>query len=368
MTVPPAVPSGIPSTMRAAVLHGVGDVRVEELPVPQVGEHQVLVQVAAVGVCGSDVHYHREGRIADFVVEEPMILGHEASGQIVAVGAEVPQARIGQRVSLEPQHPCRRCEFCRTGRYNLCPHMEFYATPPIHGAFSEYAVIDADLAHPVPDSMTWEAAALCEPLSVGVWACSKARIGVGSTVLVTGAGPIGLIIAQTARALGASRVVLSDPAPERRAAAEEAGFTEVLDPAAGSSGGASAGLPADPSADQSAEEFDAFLDASGAEPAVQAGIRAVRPGGRVVLVGMGADDMTLPVSRILTREIELTGVFRYANTWPTAIQLAASGKVDLDDLVTARFGLDGVEEALNEATRPEHRKVLVLPSSLLTAP
>lgn len=357
MTNPPTVPT----TMRAAVLHGVDDVRVEDVPVPQFGEHQVLVQVAAVGVCGSDVHYHREGRIADFVVTDPMILGHEASGQIVAVGAAVDPARVGERVSLEPQHPCRRCEFCRTGRYNLCPHMEFYATPPIHGAFSEYAVIDADLAHPIPESMSWEAAALCEPLSVGVWACGKARIGVGSTVLVAGAGPIGLIIAQTARALGASRVVLSDPAPLRREAAEQAGFTEVVDPAAGPSADG-------PGGSEGADEFDAFLDASGAEPAVQAGIRAVRPGGRVVLVGMGADDMTLPVSRILTREIELTGVFRYANTWPTAIQLAASGKVDLDDLVTARFGLDGVEEALNEATRPEHRKVLVLPSSLLTAP
>lgn len=355
MTTPP----GVPATMRAAVLHGVDDVRIEDVPVPPIGEHQVLVQVAAVGVCGSDVHYHRQGRIADFVVEEPMILGHEASGVIVAVGPAVAQERVGQRVSIEPQHPCRRCEFCRTGRYNLCPHMEFYATPPIHGAFAEYAVIDADFAHPIPEAMSWEAAALCEPLSVGVWACGKAGIGVGSSVLIAGAGPIGLIIAQTARALGANRVILSDPAPLRREAAQAAGFSEVLDPGAPATDGSAPG-------GTSPAQVDAFIDASGAEPAVRAGMRTVRPGGRVVLVGMGADEMTLPVSTILTREIVLTGVFRYASTWPTAIALVASGAVDLDSLVTARFGLAEVERALEMATRPEHRKVLVLPSDLLT--
>ena len=166
-----------PSTMRASVMTGVRTLRIEDRPVPAPGAHQVLVEVAAVGVCGSDVHYYQHGRIGDFVVDAPMILGHELSGRIAAVGAEVDPQRVGQRVAVEPQHPCRRCMQCKAGRYNLCPDMEFYATPPIDGAFCRYVLTDDDMAHPVPDSMSDEAAALLEPLSVAVATMRKARDG-----------------------------------------------------------------------------------------------------------------------------------------------------------------------------------------------
>ena len=154
--------------MRASLLLEPGVVEVQARPMPEPEHDQVVVRIAAVGVCGSDVHYYHEGRIGDFVVEEPMILGHEASGVITAVGSGVPADRIGERVSIEPQRACRVCEQCKRGAYNLCPAMEFYATPPIDGAFAEYAVIQADYAFPIPDSMSLEAAALCEPLSVGI--------------------------------------------------------------------------------------------------------------------------------------------------------------------------------------------------------
>jgi L-iditol 2-dehydrogenase len=226
--------------------------------------------------------------------------------------------------------------------------MEFYATPPIDGAFAEYALIQADFAYPIPDSMSLEAAALCEPLSVGIWANQKAGTGPGSRVLIAGAGPIGLITAQVARAFGAVEIIVSDPVAERRAVAERFGATLTLDPTDRSG-------PSTP-------EVDVFIDASGAAPAIRAGIHAVAPAGRVVLVGMGADDVELPVTRIQTREITLTGVFRYANTWPLAIQLAASGKVDLDAMVTGRFGLDQVEDALKAATDPATIKAVVTPN------
>ncbi|RWZ58530.1 NAD(P)-dependent alcohol dehydrogenase [Labedella populi] len=334
--------------MRASVLLEAGSVVMRDLDRPVPDRDQVIVQVAAVGVCGSDVHYFHEGRIGDFVVDEPLILGHEAAGIIVDVGEDVPSSRIGERVSIEPQRACRVCSQCKHGRYNLCVNMEFYATPPIDGAFAEFVAIQSDFAFRIPDSMSLEAAALCEPLSVGIWSNQKAGVGPGSRVLIAGAGPIGIVVAQVAAAFGATEIIVSDVVAERREQAERFGATRTIDPRAEDI----ATLELD---------VDAFIDASGAAPAVRAGIMAVAPAGRVVLVGMGADEVALPVSRIQGRELVVTGVFRYANTWPLAIKLASTGRVDLDSLVTGRFGLADVEAALDAATAPETLKAIVDP-------
>jgi L-iditol 2-dehydrogenase len=340
----------IPVSMTASLLMKEMDVRVETVPVPTLRPDEVLVQIAAVGVCGSDVHYFHSGRIGDFVLEAPMILGHESAGTIVSVGSDVAASRVGERVSIEPQRACRKCEQCKQGRYNLCPFMEFYATPPIDGAFAQYAAIQSDYAFAIPDSMSFEAAALCEPLSVGIWANQKAGTGPGSRVLIAGAGPIGIMIAQVARAFGASTIIVSDPVAERRAVATRFGATHVVDPMAASS-------------DLEDQTVDIFIDASGAGPAIRDGIRSVAAAGRVVLVGMGADNVELPVSRIQNREITVTGVFRYANTWPLAIELVSSGRVDLDSMVTGRFGLADVEAALNAATDAATIKAVVTPTT-----
>ncbi|KWX22400.1 sorbitol dehydrogenase [Mycolicibacterium wolinskyi] len=344
-----AVAAGSPGTMRASVMTGVGTLVVEDRPVPTPGPREVLVEVAAVGVCGSDVHYYRHGRIGDFVVEDPMILGHELSGRIAAVGDGVDPGRVGQRVAVEPQHPCRRCKQCTAGRYNLCPEMKFYATPPVDGAFCRYVTIDDDMAHPVPDSMSDDAAALLEPLSVAIATMRKAGIVPGSSILIAGAGPIGVICAQAARAFGASRIVVSDLVASRRERALQFGATEVLDPTVDDV------AALDP-------KVDAFVDASGAAPAVVSGIKAVGPAGKVVLVGMGADDVSLPVGYIQNWEITVTGVFRYTDTWPAAIHLVSSGAVDLDALVTGRYDLDHVAEALDSDTDPASLKSIVNPS------
>jgi L-iditol 2-dehydrogenase len=332
--------------MNVSYLLKQGSVELGSAPVPTLEADQVLVQVAAVGVCGSDVHYYQHGKIGPYVVEHPLVLGHELSGRITAVGADVGADRIGERVAVEPQRPCRVCAQCKTGHYNLCPDIEFFATPPIDGAFCEYVAIQSDFAHAIPNSISDEAAALIEPLSVGIWACKKADIGPGSTVLIAGAGPIGVIVAQTARAFGATTVYITDIDDARRAFALKHGATIALDPRID----AVAGL-----------EVDAFIDASGAAAAVQAGITAVRPGGRAILVGMGNDNVELPVSFIQNREIWLSGVFRYANTWPLAIKLVESGAVDLDVLVTGTFALAQAEEALNAGKLPGQLKVIVYP-------
>ena len=340
------------ATAPVSVLHGPHDVRLEHRAVPAPGPDEVLVEVRAVGVCGSDVHYYEHGRIGDFVVDRPLVLGHEASGVVVGTGERVARHALGARVAIEPGIPCRRCRACRTGHYNLCPEVRFFATPPVDGAFARYVTVPEDFAHLIPDSLSDDAGALLEPLSVAVWACRKAAIDVGDRVLITGAGPVGLLAAQVAAASGATDVVVSDISPVRLALARRLGATTTVDPS----------RTVDP-----LPEVDVLLECSGAPRAVADGLAAVRPAGRAVLVGMAPEPaFPVPVQLIQNREIALTGTFRYANTYPTAIGLAASGAVDLDALVTGHFGLDEVEAALTAGRRdPSAVKSLVQPTVLV---
>jgi len=334
------------ATMRASVLSAPHTIDVEERPVPSPGPDEVLVQVGSVGVCGSDVHYYEHGRIGQYVVEQPLVLGHEVGGTIVATGSDVDRGRVGQRVALEPQRPCRRCRLCKTGHLNLCPDMQFFATPPIDGAFCDFVALPADFAHPVPDSLSDAAVALCEPLSVGLWANRRAGTTGGSRVFITGAGPIGAVAAMSARALGATEIIVSDPVESRRTRVTELSGATTVDPTSGFD-------PADVGA-------DVFLECSGATPALLDGLKAVRPGGTAILVGHGDEEVTLPVMDLAMREVWLTGIFRYVDTWPTAISLASTGAVDLDRLVTARFDLDHVEDALTSDTDPQSMKSVVV--------
>ena len=269
---------------------------------------------------------------------------------VVALGPGAQRHHLGARVSLEPGVPDLTCAQCRTGRYNLCPRMTFFGSPPVDGAFCQYVVLHEAFAHPVPDVLSEDAAALIEPLSVAVWACRKARVAPGSRVLVTGAGPVGLLCLQAAHAFGADAVMVSDVNPVRLRLAGELGATGTIDVGAGSL--ADAGI-----------EPDVLLECSGFPPAIGAAIRTVARAGRVVLVGMGGDEIPLPLAHLQTRELEVTGTFRYANTWPAAIELAASGRVELDALVTGHYPLAEVEQALTAGVRdPASVKVVVQPN------
>jgi L-iditol 2-dehydrogenase len=286
-----------------------------------------------VGVCGSDIHYFEHGRIGRFTVDAPLVLGHEASGEVVGLGSAVSRLTLGQRVSLEPGVPDFTCPQCLAGRYNLCTDMRFFATPPIDGAFAELVTIHEQFAHPVPDQLSDDAAALLEPLSVGLWACRKAEVTAGSRVLITGAGPVGLVTAQCALALGASEVTVTDINKHRLQLAQDLGATTTLD--SGTTSLTDSGV-----------EPDVLLECSGHPEAIADALPTVARAGRVVLVGMGADEAPLPISRIQEYELTVTGTFRYAHTWPAAISLASTGRVQLDRLVTGHYGLDQVREAL----------------------
>jgi len=336
------------ATMQVSVLRGAGDVGLEERPVPEPGDGEVLVRIGSVGVCGSDVHYYEHGRIGPYVVEQPLVLGHEAGGVVAGMGPSVTTLGEGQRVSIEPGVPCRLCVQCLTGHYNLCPDVRFFATPPYDGAFSQYVVMPAAFVHPVPDTVSDDAAGLLEPLSVGVWACRRAQVGPGSSVLVTGAGPIGLIAAQAARAFGADSVVVTDVNPHRLQLAERLGLG-ALDVSQTSP--AEAGI-----------EPSVLLECSGNPRATWDAVSVLARAAHVILVGMGGDEVRLPLSYVQDRELVITGAFRYANTWPTAIQLVASGAVDLDAMVTGHYPLDQVEAALTAArSDPTVVKAMVTP-------
>ena len=329
---------------RSAVLNAATSLEVLDRPVPVPGPHDVLVEVQAVGICGSDVHYYEHGRIGEYVVDQPMIIGHEAAGVIVAVGEEVDDRSVGQRVALEPGVPCRRCGQCLAGRYNLCPDVMFFATPPVDGAISQLVTIDASFAHVVPAGLSHEQAAMAEPVSVGVWAVRKGQIAPGDRVLVTGAGPIGLLAAQVARAFGGVDVTVTDLSEFRLSVARQLG------------------LIAHPASDPLTQEYDVLLECSGVQPAVTTGMSAVARAGRVVLVGMGANTVNINVPLLQGREITLTGTFRYANTYPLALRLIAAGVVQVDEIITHRFSIDDTEQALTIARRdPNSLKAIVLP-------
>ncbi|MGH3491602.1 MAG: NAD(P)-dependent alcohol dehydrogenase [Sciscionella sp.] len=329
----------IPETMRAAVLHGVGDIRIEERRVPEPAAGEVLVRIAAVGTCGSDTHYFTDGRIGNRVVTGPLVLGHEASGTVAALGVGAHRHRVGGRVSLEPGVPCAQCAQCRSGRYNLCPEMRFFATPPIDGAFCEYVVLNESFAHPIPANVSDEAAALLEPLSVGIWACRKAGVGPQSRVLITGAGPIGLIALQTARACGARQIVISDVNRARLEMASALGAASLVD--AGERALHEVDMPIP----------DVLIECSGVPAVITEAIGVLGPAARAVCVGMGGDQVVLPLAHLQTNEIQLSGTYRYANTWPAAIALASSRAVDLERLVSHRFDLDHVADALTLSQR-----------------
>jgi len=277
----------IPETMTCAVLHGVRDVRIEERRVPTPGPGEVLVAVARVGVCGSDVHYYTHGRIGDFVVRTPMILGHESAGVVAALGEGVNGLQVGQRVTVEPGYTCRRCFYCKSGQYNLCPDVVFMATPPIDGAFCEYVAWPADCVFALPSTMTMEDGAMMEPLAVGLSAVARGGVQPGDAVAVFGSGPIGLLTLQAARAAGATTLIAIDVVDYRLEHARRLGATHLVNDA---DGRAVEEVRAITSAVQGFEPHysgvDVAFETAGAVPTTRNALAATRPGGVAVLVGL----------------------------------------------------------------------------------
>lgn len=342
------------SAMKAAVLQRPGEIRVEERQIPEPGPGEVLVRVRAVGVCGSDVHYYKEGRIGRYVVEKPLILGHESAGEVVALGPGVSNLSVGSRVALEPGVPCRRCRTCKSGRYNLCPDVTFMATPPVDGAFVEYIAWPADFTYPLPENLGYAEGALMEPLAVGMHAVRRARLVPGCTVLVLGGGPIGQLALLAAKAAGAGRTILVDLEDRRLDVASRLGADLTINPRRESVADAAR-------AATDGEGPDLVIEAAGTAQTAQQSLELVRRGGTVVWIGLpGTDPCPVSVLQAIDKEVDILGVFRYANVYPDAIRLAASGKIDLSRLVTHRFPLEEARRALDTVADQKSSIVKVL--------
>lgn len=339
--------------MQSAVLTDLNtiEMRDQERPIP--AEHEVLVRIREVGLCGSDVHYWEHGRIGDFVVEEPLILGHESAGEVVALGDAVTDVSIGDRVAIEPGIACKQCHRCRSGQYHLCPDMRFMATPPIDGAFRDFVAWDANFVHRLPPSVSTKAGALCEPLSVALHACDLGDISPGDAVLISGAGPIGLITLEVARASGASPIVISDIVPSKLRRARERGAIETIDVRHESITEISTSVT-------DGSGFDVVIEASGAPRAYESVLPVVTNGGTMVCLGLPNDSrIPLDVVDLATREISLQGSFRFVNTYQDAISLLAEQRVDVTGLIDDTFELTDITAAFERTREPDVVKVMV---------
>ncbi|KAM9408995.1 sorbitol dehydrogenase-like isoform 1-T2 [Pholidichthys leucotaenia] len=337
------------------VLHAQGDLRLEDRPIPKPGPNEVLLQMHSVGICGSDVHYWKDGRLGDIVLTKPIVLGHEGSGRVVKVGSGVKHLKVGDRVAIEPGVPREMDEFFKNGRYNLSPSICFCATPPVDGNISRYFKHSANFCYKLPGNVTFEEGALIEPLSVGIHACRRAGVTLESTVLICGAGPIGLVSLLVAKAMGAALVIITDLDPDRLAIAKELGADFHLT------------AKKEDGPQQLAKSVQDILgvqpqitiECTGAESCIQTAIYATRSGGVVVLAGLGPEMVSVPLGNAAVREVDIRGVFRYCNTWPMAIAMLASGKVNVKPLVTHRFPLEQVMEAFEITHQHVGIKVMI---------
>ncbi|XP_002736836.2 sorbitol dehydrogenase-like [Saccoglossus kowalevskii] len=332
---------------------GVLTVKTTETPTP--AKHEVLIAVDSVGICGTDVHIWMTGNFGDKIVKAPLILGHEPSGVVAALGEGVTRLKVGDRVAIEPSILCRTCDYCKRGRYNLCTDLKFCGVPPTNGTLVRYYCHPDDLCHKLPDHVSLEEGAMLETLAVGVYACERAGVTLGSKILIGGAGSIGLVTLLTAKAMGATDIVVTDIDQSRLECAKQLGadYTMVAD-------------------SKDVRKFakkiehalgcmpDIAIECCGAPSSVQTGIYATKPGGVVCLVGLGPDDATIPISNAITREINIRTISHYGHGYPTALSMVASGKIDVKPLVTHKFPLAKSLDAFEAAKKGENGTIRVM--------
>lgn len=340
------------------VLRAIKDVALEPIASPQITDpYDVIVHIGQTGICGSDVHYWQRGRIGDFVLDSPIVLGHESAGTVTAIGPNVKNVKVGDQVAIEPGVPCRHCEYCRSGSYNLCPDTVFAATPPHNGTLSKLYKTAADYCYPLPSHLDLEDGALCEPVAVAVQICKVANIRAGQVVAVFGCGPIGLLVQSVAKASAAKTVIGIDVSQARLDLASET--LQCADGVFLPPKPAQAPANADEECEWSAhvarlikERFalgegpEVVIDATGAPPCIQAGMNLCKKGGTYVQAGMGRENVTVPLTNALIRDLTIRGSIRYtAGVYPRAVELVANGKVQPKKLITHRYKFEEAEAA-----------------------
>ncbi len=319
--------------MKVAILDGIKNLEIKDSKKPVPKNDEVLIKVAYVGICGSDVHYYEHGRIGDFIVDSPLILGHECSGEIIEVGSEVKKYTIGDKVVVEPGYGCNTCDFCKKGQYNLCDKMTFMATPPIDGAFAEYITYKEDMLFSLPESMSLLEGALIEPLAIGIYAASKGKVQPNQKVLIQGAGCIGLVSMMACMAYGTKNITITDVLDVRLQKASDLGAKKVVN-----------------IANETLDEnnFDVVIDCVGLEGTMKTSIDHSKKGATIVLVGMGSDsDIKVNINRAISKELQFQTIFRYKNIFDIAIKLVEEKQIDLKSIVSNIFDFSDIKNAFN---------------------
>ncbi len=341
--------------MEALVIHSAGDLRVEEVPTPEVGAKQLLVRVRCGGICGSDLHYYQHGGFGTVRIKEPMVLGHEVAGVIEAVGTDAGDFLPGERIAITPSRPCGVCRFCQQGLQNHCLDMRYYGsamrTPHVQGAFRQQIVVDTAQAYRLADSVSDGEGSMAEPLSVALHAVRRAGSLLGKHVLVTGCGPIGAMIVIAARHAGATSIVVTDVASSPLRSARKVGADETINVA--EQPDALSKFSADKG------QFDVLFEASGNERALRGAFDVLRPRGVIVQVGLGGE-MNIPINTIVAKEFDLRGAFRFHEEFETAVALINKGLVDLKPLISATLPYRDASRAFAlAADRSQAMKVLL---------
>lgn len=342
--------------MEALVIHAAGDLRVESYPTAELGPGQALVRVRCGGICGSDLHYYQHGGFGTVRVQQPMVLGHEVSGRIEALGAGVTGLAVGDRIAVSPSRPCGACRFCQLGLQNHCLDMRYFGSamrlPHVQGAFRQELVIEASQAHKLADGVTDAEGAMAEPLAVALHAVNRAGPLLGRHVLVTGCGPIGAMAVIAARRAGAARIVATDVVAHPLRKVARLGADETInvaeDPAALARHGSDKG------------QFDVLLECSGNPHALRSGFEVLRPRGVVVQLGLAGGEVTLPLNMAVAKEFDLRGAFRFHEEFAVAVALINGALVDLKPLVSATMPYRDAGRAFAlAADRTQAMKVLL---------
>jgi len=339
--------------MKVAVLEKVKKISIQERPKPKCSDNKVLIKIKEVGVCGSDIHFYNEGRIGNFVINKPIVLGHESSGIVVEVGKEVKGLKIGDRVSIEPGVPCYKCEFCKIGRYNLCNNVKFMATPPCDGALQEYIEYDPSFVFKISNKVTFTEAALAEPLSVAYFALNKADIKPGSSIFILGAGPIGLAVLELAKIAGITKIFISDIADYKLKVAKDHGAHFVINPL-------NSNILDIVSDKTNGKGVDVAIEAAGSPKTIFDSLKVVKKGGSVVWISVGKELVHIPYQDVIFRELKIEGINRYANTYGPVIELLENKKINFEGYVTHRFKFEQVEQAFKAAINPKVNNIKIM--------
>lgn len=332
--------------MKAAVLYGAKDIRVEPRHSPELHPGMVLLRSRVVGICGSDLHYYEHGYCAAFVPDRPFVLGHEFTADVAAVADDLDRMRVGDRVTVNPARACGFCEYCKSGRGNLCSKTIMLGsastTPPTDGGLAEFVIVRADQCHVLPGELDDSLGAMIEPLAVALHAVKRAGVVSGKRVLVTGAGTIGILVAMVAKAFGATPIAISDTVARRRTKAIEVGVDAALD--------ASTEDLQNEVRELTGEGFDLVFEASGSPMALRGAFDLVRLGGTIVQIGtLGKEETPVRAGRLMNREINYIGSMRYGDVFDEAIRLVVAGRVNLRPLINGVYGLDKSTEAFEFA-------------------